>query len=58
MDILRGTFEHCTNVPPIAMFKSTPRANTKRNFCYKKDGVITEDVPVLQDKDTVVKNIP
>jgi len=29
MDLLRGTFEHCSNVPLRAMFNSTPREITK-----------------------------
>jgi hypothetical protein len=29
MDILRDTFEHCSNVALTKVFISTPRANTK-----------------------------
>jgi hypothetical protein len=35
------------------VFKSTPRQTRNIEFCYNKVGIITEDIPISQDKEHI-----
>jgi hypothetical protein len=57
MYILRVTFEHCSTCP-LQNFSNLPHLQTRNiNFCYNKEGIITEDIPIQQHKNALVYNM-